>query len=112
MGLDDRGRVPGQPLGDDPGHFGRTAGDGHPVNRNNAAEMVMAKRVDRNERGRPVGFVRVVQRNDGNLLGMGVNGGGDALQSQDTGVDIGLRGGLVVAKIGLDGREEANMTGL
>src|SRR4030043_1533504 len=74
--------------------------------------MVVAKRVDRNERGRPVGLFGVVQGDDSDLLGMGVNGGGHTLQGQDSGVDIGLRGGLVIAEIGLAGGEEADMAGL
>jgi hypothetical protein len=97
---------------DDLGHLGGAAGDGEPVDGNGGAEVVPAQRVHGHEIRRGGGLEGVVERGHDELLDMGVHRGPDAGQSEDAGVDVGLRGGLVVSVIGCGRREEAELARL
>ncbi len=112
MALDGRGRMVAQALGDPGRHLRRAAGDGEPVDVDVIAQELPAQGVDRLE-VRGLGRLRpVVHRGDGQLLGVGVHGRPHARDAQDLLMDVGLRGGLVVAIVGLGGREEADLAGV
>ncbi len=109
---DDGQRVRSQALGDDAGQLGRAAGHGEPVDREGRAELAVRERVDGDEVRRLPRLGRVVEGGQDEVLEVGVHGRPDARQTEDAGVDVRLGRGLVIAVVGLRGREEADLARL